>query len=609
MSAKIVAEDGLLKGLVLTLDKGEEWIIGRDSHSVNLVIEDPAASRRQMICRKLDDKFEIENLSDHTAIYLNGNEIQGKTFVNNGDTIQFGNTTYRFYQDSKAQIISEESQNEYSNEENDEEPHYSIYDDEEPIDHSLSEVNFDITDTGRWLLKVIGGPNNGAEFSMQNGHSYVIGTNPNHCDIVFHDTSISRQHVKITIKDDDTIQIEDLKSRNGTLVDGNALTEPQTLIPNSIVNIGTTSFVIYDREGEMQTLISPLMPSIVKILQEEEQKPLQEAQVPTTPSFEQAASAPDSETMPEVSEPIVTPPPPSSSSFFIVASVIGLFILTGLGTTFLFYNEPVPITQQYDTEEALKNVLAPYPDIRHSFNSGTGRLILVGHVLTSSQRHQLLYALQSLNFIKTVDDSGVIIDEGVWSEINQIISKNPSWRGVSVSASAPGKFVISGSLPSRAQAEQVLEYISTHFSYLSNIENRIVVEQDVVEAFNVALLNNGFRNIKVEINEGNISLSGTIPNGTLEQFNKVVEQLKGSTHVRNIRSFVTEGAPEATLVNITDRYNVSGVSTIGSKTSVIINGRILTVGDILDGMTIREITPSYIMLERDNVTYRIDYSR
>ncbi len=36
--------------------------------------------------------------------------------------------------------------------------------------------------------------------------------------------------------------------------------------------MGTTSFVLYDREGEMQTIISPLLPSIVKVLKDEENK-------------------------------------------------------------------------------------------------------------------------------------------------------------------------------------------------------------------------------------------------------------------------------------------------------------------------------------------------
>ena len=50
-----------------------------------------------------------------------------------------------------------------------EELHYdTIYKDEDlESKENLAEINFDLDESGRWLLKVVGGPNNGAEFSMQ----------------------------------------------------------------------------------------------------------------------------------------------------------------------------------------------------------------------------------------------------------------------------------------------------------------------------------------------------------------------------------------------------------------------------------------------------------
>ncbi len=50
---------------------------------------------------------------------------------------------------------------------------------------------------------------------MQAGNNYVIGTDPQTCDIVFHDTSVSRQHARISVTPEDTLFIEvtDCKSR------------------------------------------------------------------------------------------------------------------------------------------------------------------------------------------------------------------------------------------------------------------------------------------------------------------------------------------------------------------------------------------------------------
>jgi len=179
-------------------------------------------------------------------------------------------------------------------------PNHSIFDEEPSDKHKLAEINFGILETGRWLLKVISGPNNGAEFSMQAGNSYIIGTDPNACDIVFHDTSVSRQHTRITVNSDDTLLVEDLKSRNGTLVDGERLQGKSPLPSNTLVALGTSSFVIFDREGEMQTIISPLMPSIVKTLQADEAK--KEAET-TAESSEKTAA----DTRPAEVEPIIPP--------------------------------------------------------------------------------------------------------------------------------------------------------------------------------------------------------------------------------------------------------------------------------------------------------------
>ena len=121
---------------------------------------------------------------------------------------------------------------------------------------------------------------------MQTGNAYTLGTDPQSCDIVFHDTSVSRQHAKIIVTPEDTLTIEDLRSRNGVLIGGNLVEGRQPLPLSTIVTLGTTSFVIYDREGEMQTIISPLLPHIVKVLQQEapkpEEAPTAEA-VPTEP--------------------------------------------------------------------------------------------------------------------------------------------------------------------------------------------------------------------------------------------------------------------------------------------------------------------------------------
>lgn len=718
MAAKLVAEEGILKGLVLSLEDGDQWIIGRDPDACQLLIEDPSASRKHLVCRTTPKGILIENLSETNPIQVNQEEVNAPRLLHNGDAVKIGDGTFRFYAEAAAHLFEEEeseerelSQNHQPSEEqvlpgkqeatvngmendliNDEESlpsemegefseekeqhmkeaekdrlpeneleakygqpdqeqhpdeqprdesnqdiqepkmeltekkaetqpfqseefsyetslkddlsddgerrHDSIFDEDSSSKHDLAEINFGLLDTGRWLLKVISGPNNGAEFSMQTGNSYIIGTDPNACDIVFHDTSVSRQHTRITVNQDDSLIIEDLKSRNGTLVDGEKLEGKLNLTANSLVAVGTTSFVIFDREGEMQTIISPLMPSIVKTLQEEPKKQEEHADPVTV-----VATPP-----PEI---VKTPEPQHQSNlgaFILIGILTGLFVIVGIGTSTLFKSEPISVTQMVDPSKALSAALDPFPSVKYTFNPNTGQLLLVGHVLTTTDKSQLMYSLQGLNFIKSLDDSGVIIDEYVWREINQVLEKNPDWKGITVMATTPGHFVVSGYMQTRAQADRLSEYLNANFPYPDLLEKRTIVDQEVLASINTILQGKGLKSVTAKLENGEVTLTGGIPKDKIGDIVGVIAEIKEVRGVRNVRNATIGQAPEQSVINISDKYEVTGISNQGGNLSVVINGRILMKGDTLDGMTITIIQPHTVYLEREGTRYRIDFN-
>jgi type III secretion system YscD/HrpQ family protein len=482
----------------------------------------------------------------------------------------------------------------------DDEKHDSILEEDGANKHDIAEINFGLLETGRWLLKVISGPNNGAEFSMQAGHSYIIGTDPNACDIVFHDTSVSRQHTRITVNPDETMVIEDLKSRNGTLVDGEPLQGKRPLAANTHVHVGTTSFVVFDREGEMQTIISPLMPAIVKTLKTEE------------PKSEQADVAPNAEQAQNAAAAIQVPEKPQSTNlgaFILIGILTGLFVIVGLGTITLFKGEPVAVTQNIDPSKALSNALGPFTTVKYSYNPTTGQLLLVGHVLTQADKSQLLYSLQGLNFIKSLDDSGVIIDEYVWREINQVLEKNPAWKGINVMSTTPGHFVVSGYLQTRSQADRLAEYLSANFPYPDLLENRTVVEQDVQASINALLQSTGLKSVMAKLDNGEVILTGGVPPEKIDDMAAMIAEIKEIRGVRSVRNSTSGQVAEASIVNISDKYEVTGSSNQGGKLSVVINGRILMKGDVLDGMSITLIQPNVVYLEKEGVKYKIDVNQ
>lgn len=689
MAAKLVAEEGALKGLVLSLEDGDQWVIGRDPDACQLLIEDPSASRKHLVCRSSPQGIIVENLSETNPIQVNEEEVKEPRLLQNGDAVKIGDGTFRFYAEDSAHLFEEpndqeppeqgtpqkateeneeevtpeqpEAENSSSdaayrppaskteeatpkptqeNEEatamerstkedqpetppsdeaaaasqalqeipqenavpDNEERHDTIFDEEPSDKNKIAEINFGLLDTGRWLLKVISGPNNGAEFSMQSGHGYIIGTDPNACDIVFHDTSVSRQHARISVSEDDQLSIEDLKSRNKTLIEGTPIEGKQPLGTNLHVSLGTTSFLVFDREGEMKTIISPLMPSIVKVLQTEESNK-QSSQEAEAKALEAAAAAAAAEPLSEAAST------KNLGAFLLIGVLTGLFVIVGIGTAMLFRSEPVIAQKTVDPMKELDSALSQFPSVKYSFNPNTGQLLLVGHVLTTTDKNQLLYSLRGLSFIKSLDDNGVVIDEYVWREINQVLEKNPAWKGITVMAASPGKFVVSGYLETQTQAERLSEYLSANFPYPDLLEKKIVVDQEILNQINLLLQNKGIKTVTAKLSNGEVTLAGGIPKGKIDDFNAILAEVKEIRGVRMIRNVTSGISPEASVINISDKYEVTGISNQGGNLSVVINGRILMKGDVLDGMTITTIQTNVIYLEKDDVKYKIDINR
>jgi len=636
MSAKLIAETGDLKGTVLSFEEGDKWFIGRDPEECQLILQDPSTSRKHLVCYKTPDGFVVENISGTNPIKVNDEDVDKPRLLQHGDTVKIGTGTFRFYADTETHVIREGEEQHIAEEkgkpmeeaikqeekkpETPEEPaeehdaaleseHDTIYEDiPEEAKPKIAEVNFGVTETGRWLLKVIGGPNNGAEFYMQSPQSYLVGTDPLTCDIVFHDTSVSRQHARISVNEDESLAIEDLNSRNGVLVDGQKIVGKQALQPSLIVTLGTTSFVVYDREGEMQTIISPLLPSIVKVLQKEEagteadKEKAEAAKIAEVSAAAAAAAA--------AKGPLDEKKARHMSHFVLIAIISGLFILVGVGTTMLFRETPIVAAPQEHVMDQLKQAVNPFPAVQYSFNKGTGNLLLIGHVKTASDKNQLMYNLQGLSFIKNIDDSGVIIDEGVWNEINLILNKNPAWKGISVYSPAAGQFVISGYLETRKQEEQLSDYLSVNFPYVDLLQKKIIVEEDIINQINLIMQDTGVSGIKVQMTNGEVSLTGSVPATKNAEYEKALNLAKEIPGIRLIKNFVSTLTPEAGIINISERYEVTGMSNLGGNNyTVVVNGHILSVGDNLDGMKITSVKPGTIMLEENGTQYRIDFRK
>src|SRR5581483_2092868 len=211
MAGYLIAEEGPLAGLIVRMEEGEEWILGRDPDEVTIVLEDPMVSRKHVICKLTAEGYILENLSSVNPATQDGKVITEPVLLRENDILQIGSTFFRFTEKTPSDTFEDTSI-----------PHEPEMIEEK---EDLSSVNVETTDEVRWFLKVISGPNSGAEFAMQRGSTYILGKDPNLCDIVFQDLSVSRQHARLIVDNDNAIFIEDLGSRNGVLINGEPVTD------------------------------------------------------------------------------------------------------------------------------------------------------------------------------------------------------------------------------------------------------------------------------------------------------------------------------------------------------------------------------------------------
>ena len=94
----------------------------------------------------------------------------------------------------------------------------------------------------RSLASGSGAPAKLIETSLQKRDSVVIGRG-SECDVVIQDMKASRQHCKLSRREDGFL-LEDLGSRNGTLVNGQKISEPVLLKANHTFQIGDTMFYL-----------------------------------------------------------------------------------------------------------------------------------------------------------------------------------------------------------------------------------------------------------------------------------------------------------------------------------------------------------------------------
>ncbi len=630
MPAHLIAEEGPHRGLILNLEKGEEWIIGRDPDASDLVIEDSTVSRKHVRLNQTPEGVFLKNLSRVNPALVNDQEYADPILLKEGDRIQIGDTVFLYSEKEKPELNSKPATSKKKGgyddifgdiepaEEEEEElttpveapkekllqppaepeelkippappkPEMTVYDTIFEDTGIEEELPFNLISGSPLMLKVIAGPNAGAEIAIEKGKTYTIGKDPNSCEIVFQDLSVSRSHAQLEVSPDGVLSIEDLSSKNGTAVNGSLITEKKVITPQDLVALGTTVFMIIDREAPQETIFSPIASTF------EPPK-----------SAESTAVAKE-----EIQEDLIHwKQKPIPMKYLVMGgSAAAIFLIMFLSFFSLFKSNGTEIAKKEPVSE-VKEALAKFSDVQYSFNPGSGKLFLVGHVLTNVDYQEMKYRLSQIDFITSVEDN-VVIDEGVWKMMNDVLSERAAWRGVSIHSPTAGKFVVNGYLPTIDEGAKLYEYLTVNFPYLDRLENNIVVEQTLNTQLQSIITSSNLGGITFQLSNGNVILTGNYNEKMSSEVKNMVKELNGLKGVISVKNYALASHPSRVGIDISQNYQVTGSSTYdGRGFSVVMNGRIYTLGDQVDGMKITSIETNTILLEKDGLRYKIDYTR
>lgn len=591
MIARLTVLEGPLKGLEFRFEEGTEWTLGQDPVACDFVLEDASIPNKYIKFREVKGEILLTPLTPLPPVQINDHNIDSETILSPQDRLKLGDFLLLFEKEEQSSVNSSDSDYEDifaslqtdSDEEHDTSAYDSIFEDSE----ELPDIPFPLTPDTPFLLKVIAGPNTGAEIGIEKGRSYIIGKDPKTSDIIFQDLSVSRSHAKLSVTADGIIEIEDLGSKNGTLVNGHPITEVKKLSPEDLIGLGTSLFLVIDREAPQETLYTPALPSY--------EAPKQEA--------------PPSEIAPEETKepPQTWKQQPIPTKYLISLGAFAAVFLVAFLTFFsLFKSQNIEIKQK-DPIAHIEEALKKFEDVQFSFNPAGGKIFLAGHVITSVDYLEMRYAIDQLPFIQQVEDN-VVIDDSIAKTMNDVLISNADLKGISIRVVKPGRFAATGYLQTMGEMNTAYDYLLLNFPYTDRLSNQIVVEETLNANIQSLLLNGHFTAVQPTLGNGHVVLSGVYSAQKETEYEHVLREIGELAGVTSVKNFAlpTNRVP---AINLSSQYQVTGISLFdGQGYNVVLNGLIYTIHDSIDGMKISEIEPDRVLLEKDGIKYQIDYT-
>ena len=146
--------------------------------------------------------------------------------------------------------------------------------------------------------------------------------------------------------------------------------------------------------------------------------------------------------------------------------------------------------------------------------------------------------------------------------------------------------------------------------YLDKLKNEVVINQILQAQVASIITKYNMFGINFEVISNELVLAGRYDENKVTEFNEFLKELKKTKGINSIKNLAVVSTESSARIDISDKYKITGYSSYdGVNFSVIVNGKIITLGDLIDGLKITKITQDAILLEKDDIKYTISYSR
>jgi pSer/pThr/pTyr-binding forkhead associated (FHA) protein len=211
-------------------------VVGRDE-GCDLVVHGMDASRRHCSITPVQDGYVLRDESANGTV-VNGSRVSGTYLLGHGDIVRIADEEMRFEVDGAAAPVSSTA----------DEP-TAVLDVSRLRAEHAADRTAERPGTSVASLEIVRGPYSGASFSIDRPVC-SIGRAPEN-DVRIRDDSISANHATLLRKGTAWFVV-DLRSANGTLVDGMRIAGERELTSGSRLKLGRVELMFRALEGELE---------------------------------------------------------------------------------------------------------------------------------------------------------------------------------------------------------------------------------------------------------------------------------------------------------------------------------------------------------------------